>query len=159
MKTLLTLLTLSVTVFVAEANTVRGKVVSVVDGNTLEVVSTDKETYRIVLMGIDCPEFGQPYADEARRFLEQIVLQKSVNVKLMGKDRWGNYLGEITTRDINAELVKRGLAWCTEKDASEELKNLEQRARNQRAGLWQEEEPTPPWVYRRQQTMLAPKGL
>lgn len=160
MKYVLTILLLVVTVYLAEANTVRGKVVSVVDGNTLEVISADEETYRIVLVGIDCPESGQPYAEEAKRFLEGAILRKSIDVKLLGKDRWGNYLGEIMTEvEVSVELVKRGLAWCNEKNAPEHLKVLEEQARAQRIGLWQEENPTAPWIYRRQQSMLQPKGM
>jgi endonuclease YncB( thermonuclease family) len=160
MKTFLTILLLSATVYTVEANTVRGKVVSVVDGNTLEVISAEEETYRIVLVGIDCPEKGQPYAEEAKAFLEASILKKSIDVKLLGKDRWGNYLGEIITEvEVSAELVKRGLAWCHEKNAPESLKALEQQAREQRIGLWQEENPTAPWIYRRQQSMLQPKGM
>lgn len=159
MKTFLTILLLGITAHMVDANTVRGKVVSVVDGNTLEVISTEEETYRIVLAGIDCPEPGQPYAEEAKRFLENAILRKSIDVKLLGKDRWGNYLGEIITEvEVSAELVKRGLAWCNEKNAPESLKALEEQAREQRIGLWQEENPTAPWVYRRQQTMQSPKG-
>ena len=37
----------------AMANTVKGKVVTVVDGNTVEIVSEDNETYKVVLAGID----------------------------------------------------------------------------------------------------------
>jgi endonuclease YncB( thermonuclease family) len=160
MKTFLTILLLSATVYTVEANTVRGKVVSVVDGNTLEVISAEEETYRIVLVGIDCPEKGQPYAEEAKAFLEASILKKSIDVKLLGKDRWGNYLGEIITEvEVSAELVKRGLAWCHEKNAPDSLKVLEQQAREQRIGLWQEENPTAPWIYRRQQSMLQPKGM
>jgi endonuclease YncB( thermonuclease family) len=160
MKTFLTILLLSATVYTVDANTVRGKVVSVVDGNTLEVISAEEETYRIVLVGIDCPEKGQPYAEEAKAFLEASILKKSIDVKLLGKDRWGNYLGEIITEvKVSAELVKRGLAWCHEKNAPESLKALEQQAREQRIGLWQEENPTAPWIYRRQQSMLQPKGM
>jgi endonuclease YncB( thermonuclease family) len=160
MKTFLTILLLSATVYTVEANTVRGKVVSVVDGNTLEVISAEEETYRIVLAGIDCPEPGQPYAEEAKKFLEETILKKSIDVKLLGKDRWGNYLGEIITEvEVSAELVKRGLAWCHEKNAPESLKVLEQQVREQRIGLWQEENPTAPWIYRRQQSILQPKGM
>jgi endonuclease YncB( thermonuclease family) len=160
MKTFLTILLLSATVYTVEANTVRGKVVSVVDGNTLEVISAEEETYRIVLVGIDCPEKGQPYAEEAKAFLEASILKKSIDVKLLGKDRLGNYLGEIITEvEVSAELVKRGLAWCHEKNAPDSLKVLEQQAREQRIGLWQEENPTAPWIYRRQQSMLQPKGM
>ncbi len=159
MKIFLITLLLSATVYTVEANTVRGKVVSVVDGNTLEVISAEDEMYRIVLVGIDCPEPGQPYAEEAKKFLEETILRKSIDVKLLGKDRWGNYLGEIITEvEVSAELVKRGLAWCNEKNAPESLKALEEQAREQRIGLWQEENPTAPWVYRRQQTMQSPKG-
>ncbi len=144
----------------AMANTVKGKVVTVVDGNTVEIVSEDNETYKVVLAGIDSPELEQAFGEAAREFLKKMINDKSIHVELQGKDRWGNYVGVVYINkgtDLRRALLSNGLAWVVEKEATEEFIQLEQMARDQGAGLWKEESPTPPWIYRRQQTMMQPK--
>jgi micrococcal nuclease len=141
------------------AEEIKGKVTSVIDGNTIEILTRDQETYKVLLHGIDSPEPGQHFAEQARNFLENLLLNKSVVIELRGKDRLGNRLGEIHvegTPDPRHELLKAGLAWTTEPVA--ELEELKERARTQGKGLWQDEHPTPPWLYRRQQSMLQAKS-
>jgi micrococcal nuclease len=142
------------------AEDITGKVVSVIDGNTIEVQQVDQTIYKVVLAGIDCPEIGQEFGDKAKKFLEKIILNKSVSVKLQGKDRWGNYLGVVLADDDDprVKLLKEGLAWTAEKNPSEDLEPLRQWAEQKGKGLWKEENPTPPWTYRRQQSMMKPKS-
>ncbi|HPM30802.1 MAG TPA: thermonuclease family protein [Chryseolinea sp.] len=140
---------------------VSGKVVSVIDGNTIEVIGDDNETIKISLLGIDCPELGQDYGDKAKKFMEKLTLEKNVTVKLQGKDRWGNYLAIVTVNDKidpRVELLKEGLAWTAEKNPLPELEEHKEKAKEKNKGLWKQENPTPPWIYRREQTMLQPKS-
>lgn len=141
-------------------NELSGKVVSVIDGNTIELVTSNSESYKILLYGIDSPELGQDYGDKAQRFLQKIVLDKTVNVKIQGKDRWGNRLGIVLIDgkiDPRLELLKAGLAWTAERNPIDELESIKEKARENGKGLWKEKDPTPPWTYRREQTMLEPK--
>lgn len=140
---------------------ISGKVVTVIDGNTVEVVGEDKETYKIMLHGIDCPELGQDYGEKAKRFLEKLLLDKAVNVELKGKDRWGTRLGVIIINgetDPRHELLKVGLAWTVEVNPNPELDGLREKAQQSGKGLWKKDNPTPPWIFRRQQTMLQTKS-
>jgi micrococcal nuclease len=134
----------------------------VIDGNTILIESWDHEEYKILLHGIDSPEPGQEYATQSKKLLEQLLLKKPVTITIHGKDRYGNRLGEITidgAPDPRHELVKAGLAWTTEKSTDPVLKALKEDARQKNLGLWQEENPTPPWVFRRQQTMSEAKSI
>ena len=138
-----------------------GLVREVIDGNTLVFVTRDREEYKIILHGIDSPEPGQDYAEQSRKMLEQLLLKKTVTITLHGKDRVGNHLGEIHidgASDPRHELVKAGLAWTSEKTSNPELESLKEEARQKNLGLWQEPNPTPPWVYRRQLTMSDAKS-
>lgn len=155
----ITILSLCTTVLLAN-EILSGKVTSVVDGNTLEVITGANESYRIVLQGIDCPELGQEFGEEARLHLEKMILLKEIVVEMKGKDRWGNYVAIVFVNDIDlrVDLLTRGLAWVAEKGAMAALKDIEARARNRNIGLWENDNPTPPWIYRRQQSMLATKG-
>jgi len=141
-------------------NFISGRVVSVIDGNTIEIVGQDTETYKISLFGIDCPEIGQEFGNHAKDLLKKIILNRIVDVKLQGKDRWGNSLGIVLIDgkvDPRFELLEAGLAWTAERNPIEELESLREKARDNGKGLWKDKEPTPPWVYRRQQSMLEPK--
>ena len=141
-------------------NELSGKVTSVLDGNTIEVIADDNESYKIMLYGIDSPELGQEYGEKAKKFLQKMILDKKVTIKIQGKDRWGNRLGVILIDgkiDPRLELLEAGLAWTAERNPLEELETVKEKAREQGKGLWKEKDPTPPWTFRRDQTMLEPK--
>jgi micrococcal nuclease len=142
-------------------NVLTGKVINVIDGNTFEMIAEDNENYKIKLYGIDCPEIGQEFGEKAKMFLAKKVLDKIVRVTIQGKDRWGIRLGIILiegTSDPRYELLNAGLAWTSERDPIPELEALREKAREKGMGLWKEREPTPPWIYRRQQTLTQFKS-
>lgn len=139
---------------------ISGKVKSVIDGNTLEIEGENKEVQIVQLMGIDCPELSQEYGDHAKLFLENLALKKKVTFTITGKDRWGKLLGIVLINnrvDVRVEILKEGFAWTAERNAQQEFETIKETARESSKGLWKQNNPTPPWVYRRQQTMLQPK--
>lgn len=144
-----------------EANSaVKGKVISVVDGNTIHVLTSDKRKLKVLLYGVDSPELGQRFGSEAKRYLEDNILNREVLIDIQGKDAFGNYLAIVTLDnriDIRVELLKEGLAWTAEKNAIMDLEPYRTWAQRKGRGLWQEENPVPPWKYRRQQAMQKPK--
>lgn len=79
----------------------------VIDGDT--VVSNGTS---IRLLGINAPERGEMYSAEASEFLEEMVLNKTVGVKVIGKDRYYRELAYlfIGSKNVNLELVKNGLS-------------------------------------------------
>jgi micrococcal nuclease len=139
---------------------ISGKVVTVIDGNTLEVFTSEKETYKILLFGVDSPELGQEFGDKAKRYLEKLILDKNVTIEIQGKDRLGNRLGIILIEgeDPRMQLLEEGLAWTSERQPIQEFETIKEKAREKGKGLWKEQEPTPPWIFRRQQTMTQLKS-
>ncbi len=139
---------------------ISGKVKSVIDGNTLEIEDKNNEIQVVYLTGIDCPELNQEYGDHAKSFLEKLVLKKKVTFTITGKDRWGKQLAIVLINgrvDVRIEILKEGLAWTAERNSLQELEAVKEVAKKSLKGLWKQNNPTPPWVYRRQQTMLKPK--
>ena len=137
-----------------------GKVVAVIDGNTLQIVCQNDQTHIIQLMGIDSPELSQEYGQESKKYLEKIALGKKVTVSIEGKDRRGNPLAVVMVngkRDLRVDLLEEGLAWTSEKNPLPDLEKCRTRAENKAMGLWRQDNPTPPWTYRRQQSMMEPK--
>lgn len=137
-----------------------GKVVTVIDGNTVEVLANDNETYKIMLHGIDCPELNQEYGDAAKRYLERLLDGREVTMEVVGKNRYGVRQAIIMIEDLDPrfELLKAGLAWTSETNPIPELEAVKEKARDKGKGLWKEDDPTPPWIYRRQQTRLQFKS-
>lgn len=137
-----------------------GKVVNVIDGNTFEVEIENGEVIKLMLSEVDCPELGQAMGEEARLFSDDLILKKKVTIELKGKDWLGNKLAILTLRNgkvLHEELLQNGLAWASNK-ASNTASAMEASAKNEGLGLWSQSEPTPPWIFRRQQTMLQSKS-
>lgn len=138
-----------------------GEVTAIHDGNTLEVSTKEKDTYRITLMGIDCPELQQAYGKEARNFLSQSLLHQEVTVLIHGKDRNKNYVGVVLLtegEDVRIALLEEGLAWTAEENPIPELELIRRDAARNRKGLWHQQSPLAPWTFRRQQSMLEAKS-
>lgn len=145
----------------ASSNETRGKVVTILDGNTIEILTEENETHKIVLAGIDCPELKQDFGERARLYLHRLICKKEVDVTFQGKDKKGNYLAIVLLKDgtdPRIELLKEGLAWTSEKDSLPALEIHRAMAQQNGKGLWIESNPIPPWIYRRQQSMLQPKS-
>lgn len=149
------------TSFGTDGKGMAGQVVSVIDGNTVEVRTETNEKLTIILADIDCPELTQEYGQEAKNFLEKLVLKKEVTIELRGKDRKGNNLGVLLIKgktDARIELLQKGLAWTSERNPDPDLEEYRTSAQQGGKGLWKESNPTPPWIYRREQSMLQPKS-
>ena len=78
MKTLALFCLLALPAFAADT-TIVGKVVGVHDGDTL-TLRTFNETLKVRLFGIDTPELGQPFGNNAKQALSQMVFGKSVTI-------------------------------------------------------------------------------
>ena len=138
------------------------RVARVVDGNTFEIVGPEDEMEILVLAGIDCPDLGQPFAGLATRTLEKLILDKELKVLLQGRNRWGQGIAIVTIVsngvDPRIEILSKGLAWTSEKDPVAALETIRRQAEQEGKGLWKDQAPTPPWIYRRQQSMMQPKS-
>ena len=145
----------------AYADGVVGKVIAVVDGNTLEISGSDDQVHKIVLSGVDSPELGQEFGNEAKKFLEKLLLSKDVTFHFTGKDRSGSSLAVVKINgkaDVRIALLKEGLAWTSEKNPENQLEAYKTWAQRKGKGLWAQQNPVPPWTYRRQQSMLQAKS-
>ncbi len=142
----------------AFADSLTGKVVKITDGDTLYVLDANYKDHKIRLAGIDAPERRQAYGLASRKHLASIVAGKQVTVEYQKRDRYGRIVGKVLLDgiDVCLEQVKAGLAWHYKKyqhEQSAEDRELyadaENKARNERLGLWRENNPIPPWEHRR----------
>ncbi len=137
----------------AHAADFSGHVVAIIDGDTIEVLhNTHPE--RVRLSGIDCPEKGQAYGQQAKQAASALVFGKDVILQTHGKDKYGRTLGDVFLLDgtnVNHTLVKDGWCWWYRKYAPGDtvLEGLETEARKGRKGLWADLRPVPPWEWRK----------
>ena len=125
------------------------KVVKISDGDTITILQ-NKEQTKVRLYGIDSPEKKQDYGQRSKQFLASLIAGQIVEVEPKGKDRYRRTLGIIYHKgqDINAQMVLNGYAWAYVK-YSRIYVNQENTARENKRGLWQSSDPTPPWVWRK----------
>lgn len=142
----------------AYAEVVEGRVVAVIDGDTVTVLDSSNKQFRVRLSGIDAPEKAQSFGVKSKQSLSELVFNKSVSVQYGKSDRYGRTLGKIIVNqvDINLEQVKRGFAWHYSqyaKTQSEEDRLLYSKAQNEASqagrGLWTDPHPVAPWDFRR----------
>ena len=138
-----------------------GNVVEIHDGNTIVVLLIKENvSYKIQLAGIDCPEIDQPFGLDAKRLLEKNLKGERVEVLVERKNRWGVRQAVVTTKsgnDPRLTLLAEGLAWTSENNPLPEFESIRIDAKSHGKGLWKNGNPTPPWVFRRQQTIVTPK--
>ena len=148
----LTVLFLTVATLSSFAATYTGKVVRVLDGDTIEVL-VEQKPIRIRLAEIDCPEKNQPYGQAAKKYVLKIAAHEIVTVHSKAKDRYGRTIGEVILPNgdsVNRLLIRDGYAWHYKKYSKDEsLAELENQARKNKVGLWQDNNPVPPWSWRR----------
>jgi endonuclease YncB( thermonuclease family) len=143
---------------VASAATMTGRVVRVIDGDTIILLGQGNVQHIIRLKSIDAPEQGQPYEAMAMDNLSRHTAGKFVVVDYDNKDRDGRIVGRVQVGDIDVCLqqISDGLAWHYQSDEqtqslSEQMcySNSEKEARKNRRGLWYDPSPIPPWQWRR----------
>jgi endonuclease YncB( thermonuclease family) len=127
------------------------------DGDTI-TLQTDTGAKKIRLSGIDAPEIRQPFGPESRDSLSVDVLNQQVTVDTNKTDKYGRSVGKVLLHgeDVNLKQVRRGLAWLYTsyiKELSAEDRELykaaEKAANDEHLGLWQDQQPVTPWMYRK----------
>lgn len=131
-----------------------GRVVGVSDGDTLTLLTAEKQQVKVRLGEIDTPESRQPYGQRAKQALSDLAYNQQARVVVQDVDRYGRTVGRVFVgaTDVNAEMIRQGAAWVYRqylKDQS--LLALEQQAKSAKRGLWglPEAERCPPWDWRK----------
>lgn len=149
-KNLLVLLMIFFSGFLSAAE-MRGKVIRVLDGDTIEVLQ-DKKPVRIRLANIDAPEKTQAFGRWSTNQLKGLVAAQPVTVTYTQTDRYGRIIGNVfMTNGTEASrfMVQSGAAWVYEHyNTDKALPDLQREAQKQKRGLWADSQPMPPWEWR-----------
>lgn len=121
-----------------------GIVIDVIDGDTIDV-DINGEVYRVRYIGVDTPERGDFYYQEAQTANADLVLDQEVIlvIDVSETDQFGRLLRYVYLTDgtfVNAELVRQGYArqatFPPDVANADYFTELEQEARDSGAGLW-----------------------
>ena len=156
---------------------IRGRVVSVSDGDTFRLLhvptrlfhsSQMKEgeklsetTLPIRICTIDTPETakfgktGQPFGNEAKEYLESMIMDSMVSIRLLQKDQYGRGVAEVQKSGIffgwpkkymDIEMLKAGLAEVYQGGGAvyghlgkEAYLAMEGKAKKKKNGMWSQE--------------------
>lgn len=133
---------------------IQGKVIRVLDGDTLEVLQ-GKTPVRIRLANIDAPEKQQAFGRWASNQLKGLIAGQPVDVTYTQTDRYGRILGRVMAPngiEANRYMVQAGAAWVYDQyNTDKALPALQREAQKQKRGLWADSQPVPPWEWRHQQ--------
>ncbi len=149
----------------AQAETFDAKVIAVMDGDTVMVLRGGQKL-KVRLANIDAPEVAhaglgdtssnsqkdQAYGPQSRDSLLQMVGRRVVRVESQAVDQYGRIVGllQVDGLNVNAEQVKRGLAWEYSRfHSNREYIALQAEAQQARRGLWAQQSPEAPWLWRK----------
>lgn len=114
---------------------IQGKVIRVLDGDTIEVLQ-DKKPVRIRLANIDAPEKKQAFGRWSTNQLKGLVAALPVTVTYTQTDRYGRIIGRVFTAngtEANRFMVQSGAAWVYDKYNSDNSLPALQRAAGTKA--------------------------
>ena len=127
------------------------RVVGIHDGDSITVLSVEKKQIKIRLEGIDAPELKQAFGSRAREHLSSLIMGKDVTLIVKGEDLYKRTLSKIflDAQDVNLSMVRDGFAWHYSKYSKDKkFAEAEAEARIKKKGLWIDQNPVAPWVYR-----------
>ena len=151
----LTILTLFFATFAycfAQAGNYNGICVHVLDGDTVDVVDDGQNLHRMRITGLDAPELGQPYGQQAKAELKELILGKEVTIIPMGIDKYKRELASLRIKtaigqiDVAECMINKGAAF----DWGGKYYKAQEYAKANRLGVWQDIKfQERPWFYRR----------
>lgn len=136
----------------AEAAEFSGKVIAVLDGDTLLVLRSGNPV-KVRLAEMDAPEKAQPYGIASQRSLAGLVMGKQIKVAVRAADDYGRLVATVHADglNVNHEQLRRGMAWeYSRYHSNRELMALQREAQQARRGLWAGGEAVEPSQWRKQ---------
>ena len=126
----------------------------VIDGDSF-IVQHQKKSYEIRLWGIDAPEYDQPFASQAKKHLNSLIVGKMIWIIPKDVDKYDRLvaMAKIDKENVNSHMVGLGLAWVhryyCRGSICDSWFEIENNARDQAIGIWSEPDPIQPWVWKK----------
>ena len=141
---------------------VEGAALDVHDGDSFTFRGDNGRRLRIRVSGIDAPELQQPFADQSRRQLGEMLHGHRLRIDPVKQDVYDRTVAKVWVLDqelppVDAALllIEAGLAWHFVRYRADQppadvprYAQAERAARARRVGLWRDPEPEAPWDFR-----------
>ncbi len=136
----------------------QGRVVGVSDGDTLTVLASNKQSYKIRLQGIDSPEKKQPFGQKCKETLMAQAINLTAEVEAYKLDKYGRIIAKVSVegKDVALTQIQIGCGWHYSAYAKEQnpadqkaYAAAEQQARKAKRGLWKDKQAQAPWDFRK----------
>ncbi len=132
---------------------IKGKVISIKDGDTVVVLLAGNTQQILRLAEVDCPESSQAFGKNAKAYTSSQVFGKTVTFYTVGKDRYGRSVAGVfydNDKYLSREIVRAGFGWWYFKASKNtELQKLQDEAKQKKLGLWADRNPVSPWDFRK----------
>lgn len=153
----------------AAAWVLQGRVIHVADGDTFTLLTDGNKQIVVRLSDIDAPEVAhgskrpaQPYSKRSKEYLAAIIAGRIVIAECHDVDRRLTNKGEFRERyvcevwqgGVNAgqAMLEAGMAFANRRSArfirNPQTLKRESMAHSMRRGLWVQDRPVEPWVWR-----------
>jgi endonuclease YncB( thermonuclease family) len=152
------LIAVSQPAFVHAQTYLTGTTSSVVDGDTIEVLTQAGQEKEIRLAGIDAPEKRQAFGTESTTHLGNLVLNKTVHLECTALDEYQRLVCKVFLppgEDVDLDQIKAGMAWHYKQFQRQQSATdrtdygaAEDAARRARIGLWADAHPIQPQDFR-----------
>lgn len=131
----------------AWSEAIEATVCAVHDGDSVTLCEPFRGTTKVRLQNIDAPELTQPFGEKARDRLSSLVMNKSVELSCQQRKSYNRLVCRLRVegQDIEATLVREGLAWDYPRYSKGRYQFEQQQAIEAGLGFW----PEPPWHYRK----------
>ena len=144
-----------------------GRVIKVIDGDTITIKTSQNEKIKVRLTGIDAPESDQPLGKASKEKLASFIENKNVRIETHKNDRNGRVLAKVWVRpsdcatcgktlNVNHAQILAGMAWWYRRYAKElsdedrgRYESAEDESRKRKRGLWSAPSSLAPWDWRR----------
>lgn len=151
----------------AQADVLVGRVIRVIDGDTILMQGADNLRQSVRLAGIDAPEPAQPHGRQAREYLAKLVSVGDVRAECPKLDHRTSVVCKVWARptdcescartiDVGLAQISGGMAWWYRRYELEQSPDdraryaaEEKTAREGGRGLWADKNPVAPWEWRR----------
>ncbi len=151
----------------AYAEQLAGRVVGVHDGYNITIMDQGNQQHKIRIGGIDAPELKQAFGNTAKKSLSDLVFNRNVIVDWRKRDQYRRIVGKVLSsppdcpscpadRDVGLAQVEAGMAWWSREFRKEQTladqgyyEFAEFVSKRERRGLWQDDDPIPPWEWRK----------
>jgi micrococcal nuclease len=137
---------------------IEGNNVRVIDGDTIAVKQQmGQPDLKVRLACIDAPELKQPFGDFSKKFLETLVKNQTLTMYPFKTDIYGRTIASITLYNqitLQQLMVSSGMAFLYKgykKDCPQynTLNLFEQKAMEEKIGIWGQPNVVFPWDFRK----------